>query len=141
MAKKPTAHQILADLRASMKAMEDVCAVADMPPELHAEPGSIISSMREAAALIDRILVSNQDPRLTAFVNALLDRFWDPSPGDINGGEFQDLCEEHGILLSTTRTALCGESCACAEFFDGTAFECFRRADWLTSTLASEGGR
>lgn len=46
--------------------------------------------------------------------------------GDIDGGSFQDKCEELGVLVTVTVTEPCGENCRCAEYYGEFPVECFR---------------
>lgn len=68
--------------------------------------------------------------KLKDFIRDLLDM---SNYGDIDGGDFQDLCVKYGVLVPTVVKEPCvPEYCACAEFDpDGFPMECFRRAKWL----------
>ncbi len=68
--------------------------------------------------------------KLKDFIRDLLDM---SNYGDIDGGEFQDLCVEYGVLVPTQVEKPCHpELCQCAEYDpDGFPMECFRRAKWL----------
>jgi hypothetical protein len=52
--------------------------------------------------------------------------------GDINGGDFQDLCVKHGILVEYRPREPCREDCPCAELCSREEFGagdviCYRR--------------
>ena len=74
--------------------------------------------------------------KMQGFIMKLLDEFY-PECADIDGGTFQDLAEEHGILVSEVRHEPCGEFCNCntmvydEEWTDGVS--CYHAADWLTT--------
>ncbi len=72
--------------------------------------------------------------KLKDFIRELLDA---SNYGDIDGGYFQDLCVEYGILIPTPVEKPCdpAEICACAEF--GMPTTCFRRAEWLKKRTGS----
>ena len=80
--------------------------------------------------------------RVRTFVKALLDEFY-PECGDIDGGTFQDLAEEHGIMVPEVRHEPCGEFCNCNEnVYDEEWQEgvtCYRIAEWLNSAEQTDG--
>lgn len=62
--------------------------------------------------------------------------------GDLDGFQFQDLCEKHGILLPEKRFEDCGEGCNCAAMDNidkENGFTCYRMADWIRLVPGGEG--
>lgn len=60
--------------------------------------------------------LSAEHARLLAFAGAILKAHRGDGPemiGDIDGGEFEELCCTHGFLELRTVTAPCGAICSC----------------------------
>lgn len=57
-------------------------------------------------------------------------------PGDIEGGEVQDLAVKHGLLKETMQYEPCGENCDCSEYASEYGWEigitCYRKTEILT---------
>lgn len=68
------------------------------------------------------------------FIKELLENFY-PDCADIDGGDFQDIAEKHGILIQTIRHEPCGEPCVCNEMCSDEEWKegvsCYKAADWL----------
>lgn len=78
----------------------------------------------------------SNEQKMKDFINALLKEYY-PDLGDIDGGTFQDIAEQHGILIAEIRHQPCGEFCNCNEVvYDEEWIEgvkCFRPANWLSA--------
>lgn len=78
----------------------------------------------------------SNEQKMKDFINALLKEYY-PDLGDIDGGTFQDIAEQHGILIAEIRHQPCGEFCNCNEVvYDEEWLEgvkCFRPANWLSA--------
>jgi hypothetical protein len=78
-------------------------------------------------------MISNYQ-KLINFTKEILEAANDGG-GDLDGFDFQDICEKHGILSPVIQHAPCGEYCVCSqacsdeEFAEGV--KCYQIADWL----------
>lgn len=76
--------------------------------------------------------------RLRAFAQAVLSGYLGGGDeiGDIDGATLQELGARHGLLEPTTRTAICGEGCACADVAEGDEWICLKPTDVLTGAAS-----
>ena len=76
--------------------------------------------------------------RLRAFAQDIL-KDW-PDVGYLDGFDLQELAHKHGLLVSETRFAACGEYCSCAEMVDQAEWDdgvtCFRKTSLLKGGAA-----
>lgn len=79
----------------------------------------------------------NESERMKAFILALFDKHYECDLMGVDGGDLQDLAEEHGILVPELHHEPCSDQyCRCAEdcypedWAEG--INCYRLADWLT---------
>jgi hypothetical protein len=77
-------------------------------------------------------ITPDQTRSLLAFARAVLEGWPEGAP---DACELQDIAVSAGLLVERTVTEPCGESCACAEYYDQADWEegqtCYRRAPWL----------
>ncbi len=71
------------------------------------------------------------EDRLRAFVLALFEACDWPKGGDIDGCQFQDLAEEHGLLEVRLMRFKCGDECYCNEL-GALPTSCYRKTSLLT---------
>jgi hypothetical protein len=98
----------------------------------------------KASALFDSLAETERErDALRAFVRDLFDTLDWPDTGTLDGFDFQDLCERHGLLVPREATGPCnvgcedGVNCSCAEYGDGEWPQtCYRKAEWLTDRAA-----
>jgi hypothetical protein len=85
------------------------------------------------------------EPAERAFIRALFDKCEWPDGGWIDGFEFQDIAEEHGLLVPVDVFEPCGEGCRCAEYHGGSdgmsdGVVCYRKAAWLAAAPEGNSG-
>jgi hypothetical protein len=96
----------------------------------------------KASALFDSLSETERErDALRAFVRDLFDTVDWPDTGTLDGFDFQDLCERHGLLVPQEVTGPCnvgcedGVNCSCAEYGDGEWPQtCYRKAEWLRAS-------
>ncbi len=104
--------------------------------------GKLIKRVLERAANDDVIQMAHEAQveadRINNFIKDLLsDGGW--PEGDIDGGDFQELCVKYGILVEHRPNRPCQEDCPCAEMYSSEEFAagdvvCYRRpADVVTA--------
>lgn len=78
----------------------------------------------------------SNEQKMKNFINALLKEYY-PDLSDIDGGAFQEIAEQHGILIAEVRHQPCGKFCHCNEVVYGEEWldgvKCFRPANWLSA--------
>lgn len=77
--------------------------------------------------------------RLRDFAQAIMEAADWPEGGDVEGGQIQDIAEEHGLLVKTEQTKPCGEDCWCLEY-NGEISEtspaiCYRKTPLLLGSV------
>lgn len=76
--------------------------------------------------------------KLRGFAQDILNDW--PDVGYIDGFDLQQLAHKHGLLVSKTTFAPCGEHCTCAEMVDeyewAEGVTCFRKTDLLKGGAA-----
>jgi hypothetical protein len=95
----------------------------------------------EAAAPQAQPAQAVPDPAERAFIRALFDKCEWPDGGGIDGFEFKDIAEAHGLLVQVDVFEPCGEGCRCAQYHGSDGMSdgvvCYRKAAWLAA--APEG--
>jgi hypothetical protein len=80
---------------------------------------------------------ADQLATLRAFALELFDTIDWPESCTLDGFDFQDLCEKHGLLIPREAEGPCNVGredtvgCSCAEYGDFPQ-TCYRKAEWLT---------